>query len=515
MKIIDLGIVRDNVDPLGIGRVRYSTYNELTGEIERAFGDYVEWQRKDRFVAKPLLPANINPIPEIGQAIMVIVFDSDKDTDNKFYIPGPFTSSHDLNKGGQNFQNQVTHTTFGLSNDFGQELFIASGENKGQYKDARTVGSIAKKEDYGIYGKYGSDVIFTNCGINLRGGKLLHKDFANDADKLALVEKPLMADRSATLHLKKFPHILEYQDQKTESISGATGQLKYIVEYDVDSFDVQQNINKSVRFFIYNVENAGSDFRIEKTNLNNVSLNDKCVLINHNNITFKNNDDKTTPTLKIDYLYPGIQCYVNIRNVIGLLHNHNLLHFDVFYSDSDLHPFYFRPTNSYKNTALTDLAQNTNRKNILDNVILFKKVQNGLVYAKGSPDPPLKTETKTEQVLAKSDKNQEQTFAAVKSDRIYLVSTDTNEYEKIIDFKKIDNYEPTQENYIRDIEPNTYALPRGEVLIDILKSMMDLFESHQHNLTDPLVKEDPNFVRLQNQINTLENDLLNNSIRIN
>ena len=195
MKIIDIAIVRDNVDPLGIGRIRFSAYNELTAEKERAFGDYEEWQRKDRFVAKPLLPTNINLIPEIGQSVMIIVFDTEKDTDNQFYIPGPFTSTHDLNKGGQNFQNQVTHTTFGMANDFGKELFIATGENKGDYKDKRTVGSLAKREDYGIYGKYGSDVIFTNCGVNLRGGKLLHKDFANDSDKLELVEKPLMADR--------------------------------------------------------------------------------------------------------------------------------------------------------------------------------------------------------------------------------------------------------------------------------------------------------------------------------
>lgn len=511
MKIIDLGIVRDNLDPLGIGRIRYSAYNELTGEIERAFGNYEEWQRKDRFVAKPLLPANINPIPEIGQSIMVIVFDTDKDTNNKFYIPGPFTSTHDLNKGGQNFQNQVTHTTFGLANDFGQELFISSGENKGEYKDARTIGSIAKKEDYGIYGKYGSDVIFTNCGINLRGGKLLHKDFANDADKLALVEKPLMADRSATLHLKKFPHILEYQDQTTQSVTGATGQLKYIIEYSVDVFTgATQNIN----FYVYNTQNAGDNFKIEKTNLSNVDVIgvSGCTLLNLANSTFKNNNDTTTPTYSIT-ASGNIETYVSIRNAITQFHKYGLNYLP--YNDTNMHPFYFRPTKECANRSGLSTQELNNRKTIFQNVTPFQIVQNGLVFSQTSINPPLSTNTKTEQILAKSNKNQEQTFATVKSDRIYFVSTDTNEFEKIIDFKKINNYEPTQENYIRDIEPNTYALVRGEVLVDILKSMMDLFESHQHNLTDPLVKEDPNFVRLQNQINTLENDLLNNSIRIN
>ena len=233
--------------------------------------------------------------------------------------------------------------------------------------------------------------------------------------------------------------------------------------------------------------------------------------MNLKNVINKNNDD-LTPTYSIQ-VGGYIQAYVNIRNQITEIHKYGL---DVFgFRDSEMHPFYFRPTKECANrTGLTD-TETTNRTNIFNNVTPFNFIKNGLIFSKTAPTPPQTTTKKTQQILAKSDKNQEQTFAALKSDRIYFVSTDTNEYEKIIDFKKIDSYEPTQENYIRDIEPNTYALVRGEVLVDILRSMMDLFESHQHNLTDPLVKEDPNFIRLQSQINTLENDLLNNSIRIN
>jgi hypothetical protein len=509
MKVIDVGIVRDNIDPLGIGRIRFSTYNELTGEKERAFGDYVEWERKDRFVAKPLLPSNINMIPEIGQSVMIMVFDTSKDTDNQFYIPGPYTTMHDYKS--QNFQQQVTHTTYGLANDFGTKLFINEGSRKGDYRDERTKNSLAKKEDYGIYGRYGSDVIFTNCGVNIRGGKLLHKEFANDADRLALVDKPLMADRMASLHLKKFPHVLEYQDQTSQTITGETGQLKYIVEYSIDVFTGNtQNVN----FYVYNTQNAGSDYRVEKTNLNNIDVVGitGCTLLNLSNSTFKNNNDTITPTFTIT-TSGYIQTYVSIRNAITQLHKYGLNY--VPFNDTDPHPFYFRPTKECANR--TGLSQNeiNYRTTIFQNITPFQIQQNGLVFSKNSINLPTITKTKTEKILAKSDKNQEQTFAAVKSDKIYFVSTDTNEFEKIIDFKKIDNYEPTQENYIRDIEPNTYALVRGEVLVDILRSMMDLFESHQHNLTDPLVKEDPNFVRLQSQINTLENDLLNNSIRIN
>ena len=52
MKIIDIAICVDNVDPKGIGRIRCVGYNDYVGEKERAV-NYVEWDDKDPFVALP------------------------------------------------------------------------------------------------------------------------------------------------------------------------------------------------------------------------------------------------------------------------------------------------------------------------------------------------------------------------------------------------------------------------------------------------------------------------------
>jgi hypothetical protein len=508
MKIIDIAIVKDNNDPLGFGRVRFSEFNELTGEKERAFSSYEKWGPKDRFVAKPLLPTNINMIPITGQSIMVLVFNTEKDTSNQFYIPGPFTTLHDFK--GQRYQQQVTHTTFGMSNDYGENIFHPSSTGNDNYVEPRAEGAIAKKGDYGIYGTYGSDVIFTENGVNIRGGKLLSKEFANEEDRARLIHQPLMAEKSATLHLKKFPHPLGYVEQESTQISGATGPIKYVVEYSVDSFDTYPT---NVKFFIYNVENAKDTFRVERTNVGDIAVTWDCILLNPDNVLYKNQANTTGATLTYS-VESYVEAYVTIRNTINQLHNYGLDNLDSTYADNEMHPFYFRPTFECLNRVLT-APQAAVRSNIFQNVNPYQKIQKGLIYSWAAVNLPLSTKTKKENVLAKSDKNQEQTFAALKSDKIYFLSTDTNEYEKIVDFTKIDRYEPTQVNYIQDIEPNTYAVVRGEVLVDILKSMMDLFESHQHNLTDPLVKEDPNFMRLQRQINTLENDLLNNSIRIN
>ena len=108
----------------------------------------------------------------------------------------------------------------------------------------------------------------------------------------------------------------------------------------------------------------------------------------------------------------------------------------------------------------------------------------------------------------------EQTFSAVKSDKIYLLSTDTNDIKKI-KFNELNKYELSQEDYIQKIEPNTYALVRGEILIDYLKALHNLFLSHVHNINQTYITSDPNHDIVMKLFNTLENDMLNNSIRIN
>jgi hypothetical protein len=180
-----------------------------------------------------------------------------------------------------------------------------------------------------------------------------------------------------------------------------------------------------------------------------------------------------------------------------------------------MHPFYFRCRKECKERTLATSTEITNRKTLLTSVTFGNRIQEGIVFSKSNFDAPTVTSTTKKRVLEESDDNIEQTFATVKSDKIYLISTDTNEYNIPIDFTKIDKYEPTHENYIKDIEPNTYALVRGEVLIDVLQSIIKLITSHQHNLMGPLVQTDPSFVNLMKKITTLENDMLNKSIRTN
>jgi hypothetical protein len=102
------------------------------------------------------------------------------------------------------------------------------------------------------------------------------------------------------------------------------------------------------------------------------------------------------------------------------------------------------------------------------------------------------------------------------ADKIYLISTDTNFTDKKIDFKKLDSYEYTQEDYLERIEPNTYSLVRGEILLEFLRSMYNVLTSHVHNINKPYVKSDyAPHENMEKLFNKLENELFNKSIKTN
>jgi len=162
MKIIDIAICIDNIDPKGIGRIRCIRYNDYVGEKEKAM-TYDSWSDRDPFVANPFLPTNINMIPEIGQSVKILNYNTNKETVNQEYIAGPFTTMYDYNS--QQFSQQIENTSYGVAVKNSPNIRNLTGEYINESKNV-----FAKETDYGIYGKYGSDILFTENGLQMRGG---------------------------------------------------------------------------------------------------------------------------------------------------------------------------------------------------------------------------------------------------------------------------------------------------------------------------------------------------------
>lgn len=503
MKIIDIAVCIDNRDPENLGRIRCIRYSSYTGQVERAL-DYEAWDDKDLFTAIPFLPNNINFIPEIGQTVKIINYNTDKESANTEYIAGPFTTRHDYNS--QTHSVQIERTSYGNAAKHGKKII----DDKGNFTDEKSKGVLAKHTDYGVYGKYGSDVLFTENGLQLRGGKLTSKESAKGKQKKDMLYKPLLSKKTAILYLKKFPKAKEYREEEVESQKIASADIRYFVEYSIDNFDGGSVV---ISYYVYQVNKAYGDvYRTYNPSLLDAKLIDgHYKLINADNTT-------TTPTFT-KTASDVTEAYITIRNDIKTLHYKGLNEFNVTYTNDDLHPFYFRPTKACRENMDLTAPQLVNRDKIFKNISINESSgpEHGLAFQKTSISPPVITIKQKQNVLKDLTGNAEQSFSALKSDKIYFLTTDSgNVTQKGINFEKLDKYELTQDNYLKDIEPNTFATVRGETLLEFLRSMYDVLTTHIHNINDPYAKlaydAHDNMERLYQK---LEEDILNKSIRIN
>lgn len=500
MKIIDLGICVNNIDPKGIGRIRCIRYNDYVSEKENAV-TYQEWDENDPFIALPFLPNNLNYIPSVGQVVKVINYNTDKETLNQEYIAGPFTTMYDFNS--QTFTQQIQNTSYGVAIKQNPDIRKKSGE----YIDKKSENAFAKETDLGLYGKYGSDIIFTENGVQIRGGKLQSKNSLSPQNKKKSIAYPLMANTSANLYLKKFPKKATLKYTPTTQVINDVANLKYIVEYEVDNLTTSTD----VKFYVYRVNNPyGNTFRTDFFNEFSKLETAALKLINTDNTT-------TTPTHIISSVAIDDVDTV-IRDFIFELRDNKLKGINKLYNDEDLHPFYYRPTLAFKNLTPSNPTEKTNKENILQNMTLTQDGQYaGLVWSITSISVVSRTISKLEEYFVVDQNSKEQSFSAIKADKIYLISTDTNETNKTIDFESLNKYELTQEDYIKRIDPNTFSAVRGENLVKILKAIVNVIFTHRHNINKS-IQSQPDYIEgieLKKLIETLENDILNQSIKIN
>jgi hypothetical protein len=516
MKIIDIGICIDNVDPKGLGRIRCVRYSDYVGEKEKAL-TYEPWSKNDLFVAIPFLPTNINFIPEINQAVKIINYNTEKLNTNQEYIAGPFTTMFDFNS--QTFSQQIDNTTYGNANKE-RDNIVDTNDN---YIDKKTEASFAKKTDYGVYGKFGSDLIFTENGLVLRGGKLLSKGASSSVNRKKMLTYPIMGKRpSASLMLKKFPKKMVLEDKKRTKVDTEVKDIMYILEYEIDKLSNTTKVN----FFLYKVlKKLG---QVTKTNFFNENT-----LLPSEVIKLVNIDSSvTSPTFSIDITSDNIDfIHSEINNIFytiidrglkGLLRTFGELFSQL--SNNDLpnegedFPLYFRP--SVKFLEMTPLNENekTLKQTILSKVKVFNLgPKSGLIWSQTQLNAPVKKQVVKTTQLKTINFSPEQTFAALKSDMLFLLSTDTNETEKSVNFNILNKYEYTQEDYVKNIEPNTYSTVRGENLIRLIYQIVAVIFNHEHNVVGPMVQnsEFTEYTQLLELLKSVENDLLNKSIRIN
>jgi len=519
MKIIDIGICIDNEDPKAMGRIRCIDYDDYTSGKEN-YKNYIPWSEDDPFIALPFLPNNINFIPENFQSVKVLRYNTEKTTVNQEYIAGPFTTRFDFNS--QTYSEQITPTTFG-SGIKDKTNILSNGKLP---KDSENM--LSKNSDYSISGKFGSDILLTEDGLVLRGGKLISKQSSTVEQRKRLLNYPLSSKKVAKLQLKKFSEkkVLIEEEQTTTTYENIN--LKYVIEYGVNSITNPNTVN----FYIYKI-NTNAYGELFKTNYFTEFTElpvDSYVLLNDDNTNI-------TPTLSVNMLtkvdFSGNTLENKIKEIcseirttltgikengfIGLFNSTISKKFDNINELNDIYPFFFRPTYSLRTLPTSNSTELSTKNNLLTGVKFSKNIiQSGLVWSNTSFSPPPIFVTEKIKNLKNDNTSKEQTFGSITSDKIYFLSTDTNFTNKTIEFEKLNSYEYEQDDYLNKIDPNTYGVVRGEILFEFLKSMYNVLSNHVHNINERYSRTSFDEHEIMTQLyNKLENELLNKSIRIN
>ena len=502
MRIIDVAVCVSNIDPKGIGRIRYRPYGQFQSEVAAGI-KYSDWDDKDPFIAIPFLPGHINIIPQYGQSVKIIQYDTDKDFQNVEYVSGPYTSPHDFES--QTFTSQHQDTTYG-------GVIVESLPNLkdkgGNYVDRKSYGTQATLDDTALYGNYGSDIVFTKNGMMLRGGKLINKDVPNPKFRQRLSEVPLLSEKMSRLGLKKFPRTMAVVDEKIKITKISVAKINHLIEYTVNDLSSPTEVN----VYVYKILDTygpifDSNYFNESTSVN---LDDpkKVKLYNDGSLT------GATATISVTSMQDA---YIEMRELLHTISSEGLSKIKTSYPQDDVHPFYFRPTEELKTRTTTTDSQKTSRKRFIDNIqVRGVGKGSGLIFSKQFATPPPKNTEKVIKVLKAQDNKGEQTFANLVADKVYFVSSSTNKGpKKSVDFTKIDNYEYSQEDYLIEMEPCTYSTVRGEVLIKILAKMYEFMVGHVHNWAEPGHMDTERMSILKGLIESMKQDLVNDSIRIN
>ena len=170
-RIIFVGECIDNIDPMGLGRIRAILKTENTTDREKSVAETVgvveKWSSRDPFVIRPLLPVFINTSPKKGEFVHLMYTNSDdKSNKDKFYISGVFSSLTNLNH--EPYDSAVSNSNLGSRNKQQKKL---RNPTTGIEFESVNKGVYSKPDDISIDGRGSADIIVKNNTVLLRAGK--------------------------------------------------------------------------------------------------------------------------------------------------------------------------------------------------------------------------------------------------------------------------------------------------------------------------------------------------------
>jgi|2_EtaG_2_1085320.scaffolds.fasta_scaffold03588_5 hypothetical protein len=504
------------------------------GEFKRKVPtpDELKWSEHDPHICAPFLPPFINVIPQNNENVKLIVYESNKKTQNKEYI-GP-TISRPTKFDFQNYAPARAYTSKGTT--------VKTGPNIEDNPQSRNIFPYPDK--IALNGRKNSDLIFGNSEVILRAGKEVPNPNENDS------EFPVFNNQMAALQISHYPTKLSLEEAVINVENKEVAPIKYLVEYQINDLNPSDNLFAGY-ITLYEVtaepntpQNVPDSTTMGLTTPVESLANQKARVT----LTFSSQALSATTTL-INTFLSEVDCRAgtnlkpanygpnwiktapegdSILDIGSPTPNDEVL---------SLYPFYFRPTLQFQNQVslvsasvppLESALRKKNAEYLYNHIGLGAGVNGGkhfgLKMNRDQANPDVKTED-IEIKVPSFDKNLQQSIVAAIGDQILLYSHGTSIIDKppsnpFTDNKNLpyngsDNMGIDQETLITMREEETEPLVRGEQLVDLLTQIVLFLMTHTH--------KEPGTAPVESKLDMgqkilsllLEKNFLNKNIRIN
>lgn len=506
-RIIIPGVVRDNKDPMMLGRIRVFPY---TTEIEtQSYPEGWEenkkdwiWTKRDPFVFLPLMPYYVNQVPEVDEYVNIVYATRQETKDaNKFYIQGPITRPWNNVKENYKSSEQML-----ASGDYLKSADTIRDNITGEVKE-RYRGLYPEPGDNALISRGTTDLILKKNDVLLRAGKYI----TTEGNQI-----PTPYTNRSFVQLSNYD--LSIVDDGTDEVTVTTFDdlyIKYYIEWSINNIDITgQTIDGYVRLNTVKEDETtkSSTFEIE----NSTGSVSQTFPLPGSQIIFTGYTDQQVIDLINQYIKGLNNGWINIPDLgfsypagggIGRFTNQ--------------FPFFFGPNpTTYQLRKSNDPVIFSNFTDIFENV-KFNPVSNyagyGIMWNKDTVGPQT-TET-TEEIQKIKYLQSPVTYGVMGGDFLYLLSHNSQKpSSNKIDLKDT-LYGITQEQFVERIKPNTSSMVRGEELIELMNKIINFLEGHVHPFPGykpiPITESKVSITEIQTLINNAQNTILNQNIRIN
>lgn len=506
--------VLSNDDPLMLGRIRARRLVDNYDDIIKSFQNPPwnettdAWSKRDPFILLPLLPYYLYQIPKADEMVLMMYANPGTKFLNQYYIQSTFYSptatgfqyykGADANMGtGIQYSTAIPlkipynqSLSSGQENTTPQTLYPAGGAHKGVFPEPG---------DNSLLGRGSADVIIKENEVLIRAGKF--KD-----EQLQPNVIPSSNTKRSFIQLSRYTQTARPLPPQTIIESNPLILLtKYLIEYSITNPENQfDNFSGSV--FLYQLKPDVS------TNTKNLTLNSQVSTKLKTMVYMQTFANQTKSNVII-----LINNFIKQCNRGTTINGNN-----VFSSNSEKFPIYYRPTNeNYKimNGGSADVNSQKNLSEIFKGIKLNNALTGGygLIYEKDKVGSPISIKRKT----VKQDE-----FIPI-SNTTFIAGADVTvllSHNSSIPGKGKINMSDTlygidEEKFRKEIIAKTSSSVRGEELLELINLIVKFLVTHVHPFPGmppvPVSTDGTTSSEILVQLQNATNKILNQNIRIN